>query len=935
MQVMPSSRGKRESFGAAKYGGVEHRTPVINFMQSEVRTAMEGIFGKIGKISLMRIAVISVLAVLATFAVSGMGEAAVVNTTGLNAGTDATPFSGLVEGFWTFSAIAGAWNYDTLTTTSSSVGPCMPYEGASYGFTEASSSAGPDFIAISPVLDLTNNIYTIDFWYDKHHNGTATCLLAVELSTDGGSTWPTTLFTTVADDGATPTGGACTTATWHNQVIDLTAYSGTNAKVRIRANSGGAFQCDTGLDLIVTSSTTRCSDPDPATLTTTAPTSGSTVSGTYKVQTQVGVEGTPSGMTGMVVNIANAGACNVSNGSMTWNAGSSRWEYDWNTSACGTVTPVTGVTVNVSGTDPDCPTTVSAAAVTNVTISNTQAPSTITSCAGCHQYSPTFGDGTARNVPAGQFPGSHNGHVQGAGYACSVCHIAPATTTSADFAHRSGTIQMLSGATAIGGGYYDKNNNSAYNAGVDNVFSVSNSPTMGSCRSVSCHATGLPGATVPTPTWGGGPANCTWCHGDPPTTSTLYNHSGVSAGVCDSCHPHNGSGPQHADGTLQAVASCTGCHNVAQGSRDAVVSEFGLAWGHKKSGRGAVTDADCIVCHLEGLSSGGFSSYHADGNIDLRDPDGAGETPITNNSGGAFTFTKFSISYAAGSRTSAISNSVADVITQKFCLACHDSNGATNPTARTSGGTAAMPFGGIALGSGYVAAANAIGTQGLVDVKTQFATSNSSVHPVMGPRNKDFPAATRVAAPYTPTGTRGTSGTKSDSMVMNCFDCHNVSGASPLTTRTNVAHGNAETIRGTIYVNSPTLCLICHIGGYNSGNVHGTGSAWQSTGSSHSSTIPACQRCHGGNTAATTAPARPRPAQDYHGSNALYGGGLWPTVNSRPYAFIRSWSGTAYHRPFRSSEFTSGSATCANGTCNNGDRVGDGSTRTYTPGGSY
>jgi len=494
---------------------------------------------------------------------------------------------------------------------------------------------------------------------------------------------------------------------------------------------------------------------------------------------------------------------------------------------------------------------------------------------------------------------------------------------------------MLSGATAISGGYYDKNNNSAYNVGVDNVFSVSNSPTMGSCRSVSCHATGLPGATVPTPTWGGGPANCTWCHGDPPTTSTLYNHSGVSAGVCDSCHPHNGSGPQHADGTLQAVASCTGCHNVAQGSRDAVVSEFGLAWGHKKSGRGAVTDADCIVCHLEGLSSGGFSSYHADGNIDLRDPDGAGETPITNNSGGAFTFTKFSISYAAGSRTSAISNSVADVITQKFCLACHDSNGATNPTARTAGGTAAMPFGGIALGSGYVAAANAIGTQGLVDVKTQFATSNSSVHPVMGPRNKDFPAATRVAAPYTPTGTRGTSGTKSNSMVMNCFDCHNVSGASPLTTRTNVAHGNAETIRGTIYVNSPTLCLICHIGGYNSGNVHGTGSAWGATGSSHSSTIPACQRCHGGNTAATTAPARPRPAQDYHGSNALYGGGLWPTVNSRPYAFIRSWSGTAYHRPFRSSEFTSGSATCANGTCNNGDRVGDGSTRTYTPGGSY
>ena len=506
-------------------------------------------------------------------------------------------------------------------------------------------------------------------------------------------------------------------------------------------------------------------------------------------------------------------------------------------------------------------------------------------------------------------------------------------------------------------GWADPN---VHGAAAKSVPSATNMQGFSTCQ--ACHGANFAGGTATTC------LNTAGCHGAavnsphafPWQSTSTFKHSltdTANASACGLCHWNNVQPPTYStpvpgtpdcfDNTLchgsVANLGCVDCHASAQTGthgtpRDAVVGEFGLAWGHKRSGRGAVTNADCIVCHLEGnYGTQARSAYHADGNIDLRDPDGAGETPITNMTGGAFTFTKFSTSYAAGSRTSTghTLNTVDNVLTQKFCLACHDSNGATNTTARTSGGTAAMPFGGVALGAGYTATANAIGTQGLVDVKTQFATTNSSVHPVLGPRNKDFPTAARLNDPYKPTGTRGTSGTKSDSIVLNCFDCHNVSGASPLTTRTVAAHGNAVTIRGTIYVNSPTLCLACHIGTYNSGNLHGTGSAWAATGSSHSSTVPACQRCHGGNTAATTAPARPRPAQDYHGSNSLYGGGLWPTVNSRPYAFIRSWSGTAYHRPYRSSEFTTGSATCGTGDCNNGDQVGDGSTRTYTPGGSY
>jgi nitrate/TMAO reductase-like tetraheme cytochrome c subunit len=336
------------------------------------------------------------------------------------------------------------------------------------------------------------------------------------------------------------------------------------------------------------------------------------------------------------------------------------------------------------------------------------------------------------------------------------------------------------------------------------------------------------------------------------------------------------------------------------------------------------------------------TAYHQDGNIDLRDPDGAGQTPITNIAGAAFTFQRFSTSYAAGSRTATghTANTIDNVITQKFCLACHDSNGATNPTARsTATSTAAMPFGGIALGTNYTAANNAIGTQGTIDVKTQLATTNSSRHPVLGPRTRDFPYSTRLAAPYNNIGTtrdaNGTTGhTTAASVVINCFDCHNT--PAPLTTRTIVSHGNAVTLRGTIYALGAvsTLCSTCHIG-YTVSGTHSTGSAWAATGSSHNVSRN-CQDCHG--SYKTAAPVRPVRAQDYHGNNALVGGGLWPTVNSRPYAFIRAWSGTAYHRPYRSSEFTTGSATCGAGTCpsgGSGGQVGDGSTRTYTAGGTY
>jgi predicted CxxxxCH...CXXCH cytochrome family protein len=610
---------------------------------------------------------------------------------------------------------------------------------------------------------------------------------------------------------------------------------------------------------------------------------------------------------------------------------------------------------------------------------------TASGCGTCH----------GNSVSGAPSTGSHTAHT-GIG-TCGNCHAGAVSGSSGGNAHLDGNIDVIGGypanvtkhpagtyAGACAGIYCHSNGTSI----ITGTIPANASPTWGgSINCGSCHGTvgddGRPSYPNNSPkrnTHGDGVSYgvthkataCPTCHTGISGSAGAYtvNPATHDNGVYDlqaslgyaqatgACATPGCHGSAVWGGTV--ALSCVGCHNAVQNApnasiasggtvtqRDAVVGEFGLAWGHKKTGRGTVTDSDCIVCHLEGKYSGAvgtaivLTAYHRDGNIDLRDPDGAGETPITNISGGPFTFTQFATSYAAGSRTSTghTSNNIDNVLTQKFCLACHDSNGATNTTARSNNGgtgTAAMPFGGVALGATYTPANNAIGTQGLIDVNTQFATTNSSVHPVRGPRNKDFPTPARMIAPYDNFTRAGTSGTKTNGVVLNCFDCHN--NSAPLTNRTNVAHGAAGTLRGTTYVANPSLCLTCHLN-YNVTNtqVHGAGSAWGATGSNHGTAVVGnCHYCHGSNTNATK-PARPRPAQDYHGSNALPGGGLWTNVtpNGRPFSFIRGWSGTAYQRPFRSTEFTTGSAQCGAGTCPGGGQVGDGTTQNYTPGGSY
>ncbi|HEY6872935.1 MAG TPA: hypothetical protein VI298_09445 [Geobacteraceae bacterium] len=435
-----------------------------------------------------------------------------------------------------------------------------------------------------------------------------------------------------------------------------------------------------------------------------------------------------------------------------------------------------------------------------------------------------------------------------------------------------------------------------------------------------------------------------------------YVYNAKVGGTCTS--PPSGC---HGTAFWGGSLTCVNCHNVAitrtlgrPGTQlRAITPEFGQAYGHfakKRTNFGPLTNAVCVVCHLEGYGYGSASfgsinpTYHKNGNIDLRDPVGSGETPITDTSGAAFTFQRFTTSYAAGTRTSngqTNNTDIANVITQKFCLGCHRASGATNTAARISAtSTAWRPWGFgnfTTIGNNYTVLNGAAVRGGLVNAFSQFSTGNSSVHPVRGPLNKDYPIATLLNAPYNINGRVATTGhTKTLSAVINCFDCHNTNTGALYTTKTVAAHGtnNTAQVRGLFYGSSMTLCSACHTG-YTIDTHHPTGSAAGTmSGNGGEGMGTYCTNCHSGGVGqnATAAPARPIAASNFHGYNKLLNGSNWPDAGyGRPYAFFRNNTNLTDQRPYTASDITVGSPTC-NGS---GKSCANGGAQTYTPGGSY
>jgi predicted CxxxxCH...CXXCH cytochrome family protein len=573
--------------------------------------------------------------------------------------------------------------------------------------------------------------------------------------------------------------------------------------------------------------------------------------------------------------------------------------------------------------------------------------------------------------------GAHKAHLIGStgaprwrqsAIACTDCHALPPLDT--DITHATGagtgnaraTLTWSPLATGAAAGNYLR-------------------PT---CSAVYCHDP-KPADTAASqnnsPAWNAAPGTvvCGSCHGLPPTgTGHTTNTS------CSTCHLGYANAPtaastgtavsmgNHINGKvdLYLKGDCTGCHNTAQGSRRTITQEFANAWSHKRSAAvsGNVIKWDCIVCHMEGDMATGDTAdaYHANGVIDLRDPDtgntiqGVNFVQATTTVPGSYSSTNTAVTFTQFSRNLGVTleadpnAAVLQAIMINQCLKCHDSNGAVSTSARVPvsvmpNSSAAKPFGTTIAGAAYVGVGvTALGTLGgVADVNESFKTTNSSYHPVTGKQNNWYAKLTRMAAPWN-TATRGaTADVTSWGPLISCWDCHAPTGTTntAILTGTVTAHGGPATVRGNATTNSTTptataavtLCQYCHAL-YVSGSNHGANSAFTSQGNSGMGKWLqyGCNACH--SSGYPTMAVRPARAQDSHGVNALPTGGKvatgrWSTgTDKRPYAFLRNTVLFTNHAP-ASISGTTYTATCSassGGTPSVSCQAGS-----YTVGGTY
>jgi hypothetical protein len=352
---------------------------------------------------------------------------------------------------------------------------------------------------------------------------------------------------------------------------------------------------------------------------------------------------------------------------------------------------------------------------------------------------------------------------------------------------------------------------------------------------------------------------------------------------------------------------------------------------------------------MEGdVTTGGTTSFHKNGLVNLRDPDTGLNIKGVTHSGsttaaGAYTSTATDATPVRFSRNLGNATIEPDTaaIMVNMCLKCHDANGASSATARLAGATAGQPFG---------AAIAANPSSNVLDIASQFASTNRSFHPVLQRVNNGYTntAGTRMVAPWN--GVAKTATTTTYGPLISCWDCHAAPGTASTVTLTNSGiHGGAVSgsvvpLRGSVYVNGTTtatnLCLYCHVVSGGTSN-HGTGSAITSSTSSGMTYFQnRCYFCHASDVVRT----RPYGAGDAHGystrGGAYSGGAAFPAA-SNGYAFVRSegWYGGSGTQVVRQVGATTYTSTCggrqnAAGTGGSG-ACSRGSMGNYSPGGVY
>ncbi|MDX1830321.1 MAG: choice-of-anchor D domain-containing protein, partial [Lutibacter sp.] len=134
------------------------------------------------------------------------------------------------------------WTRNLLTTPSSNTGPSSAASNNYYLYTEASSNSNNTAILESPSFTLNGSSPLFTFYY--HMYGADMGSLYVEISTDGGVTYPTTLWSN--------TGQVQTSSldSWLPANIDLSTYSGQTIKIRFRGVVGNGYRSDMAIDNI-------------------------------------------------------------------------------------------------------------------------------------------------------------------------------------------------------------------------------------------------------------------------------------------------------------------------------------------------------------------------------------------------------------------------------------------------------------------------------------------------------------------------------------------------------------------------------------------------------------------------------------------------------------------------------------------------------------
>ncbi len=208
------------------------------------------------------------------------------------------------------------WIINSGATPSNNVGPDAGVNSSSYIYTEASSpvASGEEFIIESNVLDGSVNNLRIEFNWNKRGNSMGN--LYLEASTDGGSTWSSTLWSHLGADVAT--GGV---STWNFESIDICSagITSANTMVRFRAQmptTGTVWNSDIALDEISFTST-GCSSGTAASIALNTPVVGTLITNLNQNSFEIGGSCSDHGQ-----NISFSGSVS---GSTTCNLGS--WSH--------------------------------------------------------------------------------------------------------------------------------------------------------------------------------------------------------------------------------------------------------------------------------------------------------------------------------------------------------------------------------------------------------------------------------------------------------------------------------------------------------------------------------------------------------------------------------------------------------------------------------